>query len=167
MKAVIHYARFDREMEHYIEDLVRDDGIRIDTQSILPGDIAKTWSENKWQKAGMLKPGQIIHTVKKHHFYREWFAIMELRDAQDSLLGYYCDVVTPLVKRDDGYYLQDMVLDLWVFPDGSFMELDRDELSALVQDGKVNAEDQHKAEEILRRMVAEAREGIFPAHYLR
>lgn len=153
-------------MEHYTENLVRDDGIRLDTQTIVPAEIAKPWSENKWQKAGMLKQGQIIHTVRKHHFYQEWFAIMELRDAQDELLGYYCDVVTPLVKRADGYFLRDLILDLWIYPDGSYMELDRDEFAALVQEGRVSLEDQRKAVEMMQRMVTETQSGVFPAKYL-
>ena len=166
MKATIHFSRIGKPDAIYTEGLVRDNGLRLDTCTVLPPEAAAVWSRSAWQAYGILSSGQVVHTIRKHHFYHEWFGIVELIDSSDILLGYYCDVLMPLRKVDGEYYLQDLLLDLWVFPDGSYVEMDWDELEEASRLGQISCELRQKAEETLQRIVAETRAGIFPTQYL-
>ncbi len=166
MKAVIHFARIGKPDTIYTEGLVCDNGQRLDTCTVLPPEAARVWTRSGWQAYGILSDGQVVHTIRKHHFYHEWFSIVELIDSSGTLLGYYCDVLTPLRKVDGEYYLQDLLLDLWVFPDGSCVELDWDELRDAVRLGMITPSLHQKAEETLSRMVAETQAGVFPVRYL-
>lgn len=166
MKAFIHFARIGKKEALYIEDLLRDNGTRLDTRSVLPPDAVDVWSKSVWQKQGILANGERVMEVRKHHFYQEWFDVIELLDAQGSLLGYYCDVVTPLLRLDGEYYLRDLLLDLWIFPDGRTVELDWDEFDAAQAAGLISPEEADQAAATLRRMVREVQQGIFPSVYI-
>jgi hypothetical protein len=166
MKAVIHFARIGKPESIYTETLVQDDGIRLDTVSSIPPELASSWSKRAWQAHGILAEGQIVATVRKHHYYNEWFDIIELLDAAGAHLGFYCDVITPLQKQDGHYYLQDLLLDLWIWPSGQYKELDWDEFHEAAQAGLLSPELQNKAIATLGCMVAELEQGVFPYRYL-
>jgi hypothetical protein len=165
-KAIIHFARVGKKEALYIEGFVSDDGIRLDTSTQLPPDAAKVWNKSVWQKKGILSHGEIVRTIRKHHFYQEWFDIIEVIDDHGTLLGYYCDIATPLIKRDEEYYVQDLLLDVWIFPDGSFHELDWDEYTAAKNDGAISVEWQQNAERTIRWMAEEIVKGTFPQAFL-
>jgi hypothetical protein len=166
MKAVIHFNRIGKNEAIYIEGLVRDDGVRLDTHTILPPEAVAVWTKTAWQERGILAGGEMVTQVRKHHFYQEWFDIIELLDASGALLGYYCDVLTPLRKVDGEYYLQDLLLDLWISPDGTCIELDWDEFEEAVRQNLVSEEYQAKSVETLRWMVEETRKGQFPFPFI-
>ena len=111
MNAAIHFTRIGKGEALYVEELLRDDGVRLDTRSVLPPEAVHVWSKSIWQKQGIMANGERVVEVRKHHFYHQWFDVIELLDEQGSLLGYYCDVITPLVKVDGEYYLRDLLLD--------------------------------------------------------
>ncbi len=166
MKAVIHFARVGKDEALYVEELLRDDGVRLDTRSVLPPEAANAWSKSVWRQNGIMANGERVVEVRKHHFYNEWFDVIELLDEAGSLLGYYCDVITPLRKVDGEYYLRDLLLDLWVFPDGRTVVLDWDEFEAARDAGLVAPEEAEQAVKTLRRMVEEVQQGIFPSVYI-
>jgi predicted RNA-binding protein associated with RNAse of E/G family len=166
MQAVIHFSRIGKGESIYREGLVHDDGVRLDTSTILPPQAANVWRKSAWQAHGILSAAETIHSVRKHHFYQEWFDIIELLDDSGAILGYYCDIATPLKKVNDEYFVQDLLLDLWIFPDGRYVELDWDEFNDAVQQGLLPIEYQQKAEATLRKLVAETKQGKFPKHYL-
>lgn len=166
MKINIHFARIGKPEKVYVEDLVSDDGVRLTTYSVLPPDGRREWSKGDWKQYGIMTNGEVIHAVRKHHFYHEWFDVVELFGAAGELTGYYCDVVTPLRRVDGEYYLLDLLLDLWIFPDGRCVEMDWDEFEAAAQAGLISAEQQARAVETLRRMVSETQQGIFPTRWI-
>ena len=57
---------------------------------------------------------------------------------ENHLLGYYCDIVTPLRKEGAEYYLDDLMLDLWIGPDGTLKEFDWDEFEQAYQQGQIS-----------------------------
>jgi hypothetical protein len=166
MKAVIHYKRINEPEVIYTESGASDDGIRLDTDTPISREISVEWAKKRWVPNGLLREGQIIARVRKHHFYQQWFGVMELRGVEGELMGFYCDLLTPLVKRGGEYYLQDLMLDLWIAPDRSHKELDWDEFEAAARLGQIAAAHQQAAVSTLRRMVDETRTGIFPWSYL-
>jgi Protein of unknown function (DUF402) len=165
MQTQINYSRIGKALAIYTEGFVDDNGYRLKTFSITPPDISLKWSE-RWQKEGLLSKGQMIGSVEKHLFYDEYFTIMKICGTESQLLGYYCDVATPLQKVGDEYSLSDLILDIWIYPDATILELDRDEFEEAVHSGLISAEQQIKAEEVLRRLKTEIKQGLFPSAYL-
>lgn len=167
MKVAIHYARFDRPEELYTETLVRDDGVRVETLSDwLNLDFALEWSRRVWQREGRLGADLVVRQVRKYHFYGHWFNVLDLLDENGKHLAYYCDVVTPLVKINGEYYLQNLCLDLWIGPDGNIQTLDWEELERAALQGQISATQWEKAIETISWMEEEARRGLFPKNYL-
>jgi hypothetical protein len=165
MQTRINYSRIGKALVIYTEGFVDDNGYRVKTFSPTPPDISMQWSE-RWQKEGLLSKGQMIGSVEKHFFYGECFTIMKIIGREGQLLGYYCDVATPLQKAGDEYSLSDLILDIWIYPDATILELDRDEFEEAVHAGLLSAEQQTKAEEVLRRLKTEIKHGVFPSAYL-
>jgi predicted RNA-binding protein associated with RNAse of E/G family len=159
MKAVINYARIGKPLERYVEGLVEDNGRRLRTVSVLS-------SSDKFQPP-WIDQGQRVGSIAKYLFYDEHFAVMELRDLDQRLLGYYCDVVSKLEKHGDEYFIRDFFLDLWLAPDGSMRELDWDEFHEASERGLLTTDEQRCATETLSRLRREAQSGTFPDAYIR
>lgn len=64
-------------------------------------------------------------------FYSDrWYNIFEIRAHGSALKGWYCNVAEPAVITDDVISCRDLLLDLWVAPDGAVRVLDEDEFAA-------------------------------------
>jgi predicted RNA-binding protein associated with RNAse of E/G family len=64
-------------------------------------------------------------------FYTDrWYNIMEVRERDGALKGWYCNVTWPAEITQDTVSYRDLTLDLWVAPDGSALTLDMDEFEA-------------------------------------
>ncbi len=165
-KIRIQFNRIVGESTTFTEGFVSDDGRRLQTFSIVPEPYRAPMSLD-WQQQGLIPSGQFVGSVRKHLFYDEQFDILELRDTEGKLLGYYCDMVTQLQKVGEGEYaLTDLILDLWVFPGGGYRELDRDQFDEAAKRGLISPELQAQARLTLDRLKAEAAQGRFPSVYI-
>jgi len=70
------------------------------------------------------------------YFYADqWFNIMRVGvAADDRLKGWYCNVTRPATITDDAISYDDLLLDVWVGPDGVCLVLDEDEFAAAALD---------------------------------
>ena len=69
-------------------------------------------------------------------FKGKWFDVGKFYDASRNWLGYYCDVVKPLMHllHDSRTgVITDLFLDVWIAPDKAFYVLDEDEFRAAVR----------------------------------
>lgn len=162
-QVTIHLARVGKPERSYREGLVEDNGIRVNTFSVVPESIAIHLSE-KFQKYGWIPRDQVIHSVSKYLFYREFFSIVQYQDQAGHVLGHYCDIVTPLQRNGDDYFLTDLILDLWISPDGQVIELDRDEFETAISEGLLPAELERFALDTLSRLTSEIEKGSFHRH---
>lgn len=162
MQVSIHFDRPGKHPREFREGFLEDDGLRLRTRSLAPPNFS-----NIWWRQGLLPRGSLIFSVSKYHFYREPFGIMEFRDGSDALLGFYCDIATPLERRADGYHLTDLFLDLWVFPNRTCQVLDEEEFEEAVQAGLIGPEQARLARECLPRLLRETASGRFPYEYMR
>jgi hypothetical protein len=66
-------------------------------------------------------------------FYSDrWYNIFEIHDVSDDhVKGWYCNFARPARFADGVIESDDLALDLWVYPDGRHLTLDRDEFDAL------------------------------------
>jgi protein associated with RNAse G/E len=66
-------------------------------------------------------------------FPDRWFSLLRFTTAEDRTVGYYVNFSRPLAELRENYYRDlDLELDLWIEPDGTATELDRDEFAAEV-----------------------------------
>lgn len=166
MQVDIHYHRVNKPPVTYREHLVSDDGKVLRTDSLVPEASRAEWSD-RWVSLGLAAPGSVIARVRKWHHYGEWFSILELRDPTGLLLGYYCDVLTPLARLDSSVYeLHDLLLDVWIDARGHLCVLDRDEFAAAIRAGQLTPELQARAETVLAQICTEHERGTFLTRYL-
>ena len=67
----------------------------------------------------------------EHYFVGKPFNVMVIYDPTGQLKGVYCNITAPAEITPTHIRWRDWLLDLLVLPDGTAIELDRDELLAL------------------------------------
>lgn len=165
MEVQIEVIRPGKTPRVFQEGLVSDDGLCLKTSTVVPADVVGPLS-GAFARAGLLAPGVLIRRVDKFNFYRQPFAIMRVHDGEGVLLGYYCDVTTPLERAPLGYLRTDLFLDLWLGAAGERIVLDEDELEDALGAAVITAEQGEYARQSLARMLAEEEAGIFPLGYI-
>jgi protein associated with RNAse G/E len=67
-------------------------------------------------------------------FVDRWFSLLRFRTVDDRTVGYYVNFSLPLAELRENYYRDlDLELDLWIEPDGTTTELDRDEFDSEIR----------------------------------
>ena len=166
MQVQIHTTRIGKPVRVFQEELIELTEFRLKTFIPLPIEISQPLSEY-WQRDGLLGPMDWVVSLTKYYFFNDHLSILAIYDKADRLLGYYCDIVTPLQKVGDDYHRTDLVLDLWVTPDLKLYELDWDEYEQVVEQGLMTVEQQELARSTLDRLKAEIVSGLFPTEYIR
>jgi len=64
------------------------------------------------------------------YYTDRWYNIFEVTSPGGTLKGWYCNVAAPADIGDDQLFCRDLLLDLWVAPDGATLVLDEDEFAA-------------------------------------
>jgi len=77
---------------------------------------------------------QLQRTAAEQWFFPDrWFSLLRFTTNDDRTIGYYVNFSLPLQELRANYYQDlDLELDLWLDPDGTATELDRDEFNAEV-----------------------------------
>lgn len=166
MLVTIYYTRPGKGLTVYTEGLVSDDGDCLHTYTVLPEEIRRNLSQ-VLRRDGLIAPGQTIGAIRKRYFYAEPFNLLEFWDTDDRLAGYYSDLTDLIVKREDGYHVTDLFLDIWLTADGTLHELDWDEFEEAVAQGVLTPEQETLARQAMARLVAEAASGRYPNFYQR
>jgi hypothetical protein len=75
---------------------------------------------------------RLFRTGAEQWFFPDrWFSLLRFTAPDDRTVGYYVNFSLPLIELRENYYRDlDLELDLWIEPDGTAMELDRDEFAA-------------------------------------
>jgi len=86
------------------------------------------------------------------YFYSDrWFNIFAISTANGQRKGWYCNVAAPAHIEAELVEQVDLLLDLWVAPDGQPLILDEDEFAA---DQTLTVEQRHGARQGLRDLLA-------------
>ena len=77
---------------------------------------------------------RLERTAAEQWFFPDrWFSLLRFTTDDDRTIGYYVNFSLPLQELRTNYYQDlDLELDLWLDPDGTATELDRDEFDAEV-----------------------------------
>ena len=96
----------------------------------------------------------------EYYYTNRWFNIFDIADIHGTRKGWYCNVAEP--AHINGQYLEqvDLLLDVWVSPEGKPLILDEDEFAA---DTMMSDEQRRGAQAGLQALLQmlEARQGIF------
>lgn len=110
-----------REVIRYPAQLVADDGSEIRLQA--------RWGRPPYDLGYILLEPEDRWTER---FYRDrWYNIFEIRTADGRLKGWYCNACRPATLDGQELRCVDLVLDLFVYPDGRTLRLDEVEFQAL------------------------------------
>src|ERR671921_162669 len=71
-------------------------------------------------------------------FPDRWFSLLRFTTEDNRTVGYYVNFSQPLAELRQNYYRDlDLELDLWLDPDGTATELDRDEFDAEIKTARM------------------------------
>ena len=104
---------------------------------------------------------RLARTGAEQWFFPDrWFSLLRFTTGDDRTVGYYVNFSCPLAELRANYYRDlDLELDLWLDPDGTITELDRDEFEAEVASERLPADWASAVDEAaaaVARAVAEA-----------
>ncbi|MEU7640381.1 MULTISPECIES: ribonuclease FAU-1 family protein [unclassified Streptomyces] len=108
-----------RTKVRYPATVVSDDGVRA--------VVRAPWARPTTRDFGFVRfePGDVF---TEYYWRDRWYAVKEVRAADGSVKGWYCDVTRPAEVGPDGIAVEDLDLDLWQSADGAtVLRLDEDE----------------------------------------
>ena len=117
-------------------------------------------------KPFILKGSEIIKTGYTGILYDpfdRWYNVLEVYARDRRFVGYYSDIRTPPKRIIDGYEATDLVLDLWVTPEGEYAILDQDEFEKT----ELKLDHRIKAEETMAKLIDMVREGKYPPNIVK
>lgn len=118
---IVTLVKSGRTKIGYPASLVSDDGLRL--------TVRAPWAAEGVRDFGFVRfePGDVF---TEHYWRDRWYAVKEVRAADATLKGWYCDITRPAVVRDGAVVVEDLDLDLWVSADGgTVLRLDEDEFA--------------------------------------
>lgn len=162
----VEYIRPGKETSYYEEDLIIENDEYMKTFKRLPDEIANDLTRGL-RKNRFIAQNESCGCVTKIYFFREHFDLLLFQDEQERVIGYYSDIGTPLTKTPGGYQMTDWFLDIWLSPDGALFELDEDEFEEALDRNLLTESEAKIARETFRRLIQEAKAGIYPGAYLK
>ena len=113
-------------------------------------------------------------TVLGDDFYAIWFVftgfwydIGKIYNLDNEWTGYYCDIILPMKCTSDKFEIVDLILDLWVSPNGTYEIQDEDEFATALENGIIEPELANKAQIALNNLIDEVKTGSFPPEFVK
>ncbi|OLZ72657.1 DUF402 domain-containing protein [Streptomyces sp. IMTB 2501] len=105
----------------YPAELLGDDGTRIAVRAPWAGAGARDFGFVRFE------PGDVF---TEYYWRDRWYAVKEVRAADGTVKGWYCDITRPAVRTGAELTVEDLDLDLWRSADGTDVRrLDEDEFA--------------------------------------
>lgn len=97
----------------------------------------------------------------EYYYTDRWFNIFQVFAADGTLKGWYCNICKPAIFIDGKIDFVDMVLDVFVYPDGRSLVLDEDEFGELKQ-SKYSPDDALQAQQAVAQLLEMAKRREHP-----
>ncbi|MFE8945775.1 DUF402 domain-containing protein [Streptomyces sp. NPDC007856] len=105
----------------YPAELLGDDGTRIAVRAPWAGSGVRDFGFVRFE------PGDVF---TEYYWRDRWYSVKEVRAADATVKGWYCDITRPAVRTDHELVVEDLDLDLWRSADGrDVRRLDEDEFA--------------------------------------
>lgn len=122
--------------ETVVVSLIKDPRPEVRYDAVVRSDdgthivVRAPWAGAAERDMGFVRFG--AGDVFTEHFWRDrWYSVKEVRAADGTFKGWYCDVARPATVRDGVLVAVDLDLDLWVSADRTLiLRLDEDEFMA-------------------------------------
>lgn len=150
----IIYRRLPHQITYYKHQLVKENEELIVTRAPFKP------SESLLNEVPELKDLQ--YQAIWYVFQGEWHDLGKIYRPSGKLEGYYCDIIRPMEQTSKGLKIDDLFLDLWIFPNGRYRVLDRDEFEEAVKIGWLDQETAQKALAELENLIGKVDQGDFP-----
>ncbi|WP_149180604.1 DUF402 domain-containing protein [Streptomyces sp. TRM49041] len=106
----------------YPAEVIADDGVLLTVRAAWAGGVVRDFGFVRFE------PGDVF---TEHYWRDRWYSVKEVRAADGSLKGWYCDITRPASVTATEVTVEDLDLDLWVSADrGQVLRLDEDEFAA-------------------------------------
>ncbi len=113
----------------YRKRLIPDECVLLKDDTVLHFDedtIITSWNT--------LKPRKDIHHGYSCYFLKEGFKVSKFYRADNTLLYWYCDIVSyDYQKENNTYIVTDLLADVIIYPDGFVKVVDIDELAIALE----------------------------------
>ena len=96
-----------------------------------------------------------------------WHDIGKVYNLKNEWTGYYCDIILPVDCTTDKFEILDLILDLWISPDGTYEIQDEDEFETALENGIIDIELAEKARKALDNLINEVKSGYFPPEFVK
>jgi protein associated with RNAse G/E len=87
----------------------------------------------------------------EYYYTNRWYNIFDIANAYGVRKGWYCNIAEPAAIFDDRVEQIDLLLDVWVSPQGETLVLDEDEFAA---DTTLSEEQRSRARQALQELLA-------------
>ncbi len=110
---------------------------------LLKDDIILSWDERRIvTKWNALKPKKDLHHGYSCYFLKEGWKISKFYQADNSLLYYYCDIISSAYSAaDNSLIVTDLLADVLIYPDGFVKVVDLDEMIPALECGGIAMQD--------------------------
>ncbi len=114
---------------------------------LLKDDTILSWDENRivtgWHA---LKPRKDLHHGYSCYFLKEGYKVSKFYRADNSLLYYYCDIITTeYIPDGHRFIVTDLLADVIVYPDGFVKVVDLDEMVPALEQGGITMDELKRA----------------------
>lgn len=120
----VRLVKHPRPDVRYPATVIRDDGTHAVVRAPWAGSAARDFGFVRFEHGDLFT---------EHYWRDRWFSVKEVRAADGTLKGWYCDIARPAVVDGAGGSLTvaDLDLDLWLSADrATVLRLDEDEFLA-------------------------------------
>lgn len=115
-----------------------------------PGTVIERFASGVKLEARWLRPPLALGYVTfdtgdrfvEWFYTNRWYNIFEIHAVDGALKGWYCNIAAPARITQQEIACRDLLLDLWVHPDGATQSLDEDEFAreeSLTEDERAHA----------------------------
>ena len=110
---------------------------------LLKDDVILSWNRERIvTRWNALKPKKDLHHGYSCYFLREGYKVSKFYTVDDSLLYYYCDIITSeYIEATNSFIVTDPLADVIVYPDGFVKVVDLDEMVPALEEGGISLDD--------------------------
>ena len=110
---------------------------------LLKDDVILSWNRERIvTRWNALKPKKDLHHGYSCYFLREGYKVSKFYTVDDSLLYYYCDIITSeYIEAINSFIVTDLLADVIVYPDGFVKVVDLDEMVPALEEGGISLDD--------------------------
>jgi Protein of unknown function (DUF402) len=121
-EVAVRLVKAPRPDVRYVGVVLADDGTHVVLRAPWVGEAPRDFGFVTF------RPGDVF---TEHYWRDRWFTVKEVRAADGTLKGWYCDVARPAVVGPGTVRVTDLDLDLWLSADrATVRRLDEDEFLA-------------------------------------